>query len=331
MSILTLTVERSASPWRDYTGSAEEEQAGYHIAATDRLAGMTVPPSLAQYTYRGLPLLAIDGAQRRVVVNAAVFGDLERPDATQLAPGDSAPIGIVRDPGAFTDLAALAEFLLRAQIVRTYAHLQAELCRVSQQDHAEFYRADFTGVHEYFTNERHRINFGFALVIDRRSGEMRVIGAPAPRAALDVDAIHLLRNGQLSTLWVAIRHLDLDTASDDDAWMVVDHYRKTFDTVFLLVRIFPDWARDLQGGSLLLCEDVGAELANGLAPQASALTVDNLGDGTLYVGDWTGRRALSNDAAAKCLREALHWCSEPYDDLLPEFAERVCAQLKKLG
>ncbi|MBI1889537.1 MAG: hypothetical protein HYS18_02710 [Burkholderiales bacterium] len=325
----TLVIEHSASPWLEYTGSAEEEQAGFHIAAADKLDGMEVPALLKKDTYRGMPLLAIDRAHRKVRVNATVFGNLYRPDATRLNPGESAVVGTIRKPDAFPNMGALAEFLLRAQIVRTYAHLRAKLRKTAEHTAATSYRAEFSGAHEYYTNKRHVVNFNFAIVIDRTNGEIKVIGTAAPRAVLDVDAIYVYKHGNLSSLAVALRSNDLNAADNDDAWMLIDSLRQTYESNFLLVRALPNWACDAAGGGLQLCQDVGSELANGLAPDALPLTADNLANGSLYLADYNGRRVLPDAKAAALFREALRWTSEPYDDLLPEFAQQVSDHLKK--
>lgn len=175
----TLVIEHRDSPWLEYTGSFEEEQAGYRLTAAERLDGMEVPPHLKNDLYQTQPLLAIDRARRKVFINGTVFGDLSRPDATRLNPGESAVVGILRRPEAFSGMAALAEFLLRAQIVRTYAHVRAELNKTAEQDSPMQYRAAFQGTHEYFTNKRHVKQFHFAIIVERSSGEIRIEGIPA--------------------------------------------------------------------------------------------------------------------------------------------------------
>lgn len=171
-----LVIERSDSPWHDYTASAEEEQAGFQVEPADSLAGMEVPAKLKTYLYRGKPLLAIDRKRRKVFVNGEVFGKVHRPDATRLAAGESVTIGILRKPQAFADMAVLAEFLLRAQIVRTYAHLRAELTQTAQRETSATYLAEYQGLHEYYTNARHSVPIRFAIVVNRNSGEMKVMG-----------------------------------------------------------------------------------------------------------------------------------------------------------
>jgi len=67
-------------------------------------------------------------------------------------------------------------FLLQAQIIETYWHLEAELCMVSEEDKPESYRAQFRGVHRYCTNSCEEDAFAFTVHINKKTGGLSLIG-----------------------------------------------------------------------------------------------------------------------------------------------------------
>ncbi len=174
-----LLIRRDSSPWRDFTGDYTQEQAGFHVKAVAKLEGFEVPPHL-QPGKPGEPvLLAIDRRQQRVVINAKVFSDLDRPDATNLQAGQTRQIGYLKNPQLAGGYAAAARFLVRAELVRSYAHLEASLCLSAEHDDARSYRATFSGTHRYCTNRCTDAPLHFTLRIDKQDGAIHVEGPPA--------------------------------------------------------------------------------------------------------------------------------------------------------
>ena len=59
-------------------------------------------------------------------------------------------------------------------MVQTLAHVEAHVCLETEKDDAASYRAHFTGAHVYFTNKRHEAPLDFELVLDKKTGALRV-------------------------------------------------------------------------------------------------------------------------------------------------------------
>lgn len=166
------TLSRADSPWRDYTSSYDEEQAGLRLAARPLTDAHQVPDPLAAFPR----LLGIARWERRVHVESAFFSDLDRPDATRLAPGATAPIGTLKALPPGLTWADVARFLVWSQIIRTYVHVEAWLCPGPVQDDAAVYRLELRGEHTYFTYDRNTDPLAFAVRIDKVTGEMRIEG-----------------------------------------------------------------------------------------------------------------------------------------------------------
>lgn len=166
-----LNVDRGLSPWQGYTGSAAEEEAGKKLAAVADLAKLEKVPHLAAYDVAGKPLLAIDREQRRVVVAAEHFSDLERADVTK---SGKTEVGTVKSAALRAEPRRLALFLVEAQVVQTLAHVESHVCLESERESDAEYRAQFTGTHVYFTNKRHEAPLDFKLVLDKKTGALRV-------------------------------------------------------------------------------------------------------------------------------------------------------------
>ena len=169
-------VRRGDSPWHGYTSSAQEEAAGKHVQAVALQPGFEAPTALARYAAGGRPLLAIDRKARRVHVEAAFFGDLERPDATRLARGAQASLGTLKKLPAGLTHADLARFLVESQLIQTYWHLEARLCPGAIQDDAAAYRIELRGTHSYCTNQCQDDPVEFAVRLDKQTGAMTIEG-----------------------------------------------------------------------------------------------------------------------------------------------------------
>lgn len=172
--IFTLTVSRSSSPWLNYTSSAEEEQSSYLIRAVKIETGYETIPTIADITVQGRLLLAHGRARRRIVANQDYFSDLARPDATTIESGQRISIGIYRERSL--DNQNLVRFLLKSELIRTYIHVESELCLKESKTTGSEYRAFITGEHIYFTNRRNVSPLSFEIVIDNEKKTMAIEG-----------------------------------------------------------------------------------------------------------------------------------------------------------
>lgn len=172
--LVELAVERGRSPWAGFTGSHLEEAAGHRVRAVADLRDLEVPPHLERMG--SAPLLAINRAQRSVVISAAHFSDLVRPDATQLAVGQRAVMGTLKGAALAAPPRDVARFLVASELVRTYAHLEARLCLHAEENVKDRYVAHFRGEHTYFTSKRHQDRYAFRIELSRTTGEISVVG-----------------------------------------------------------------------------------------------------------------------------------------------------------
>ncbi len=125
----------------------------------------------------GQPLLWLAPDKGSAVVAGTFFSDLLAVDATSLPAGERRVVGRWLDL-SFKAMAPrdIALFLLKGQIVRCYAHVEARLQRDEEEDGPARYRAGFSGSHIYFTNERNEDRLSFFVDLDKKSGEISVTG-----------------------------------------------------------------------------------------------------------------------------------------------------------
>jgi hypothetical protein len=169
-------VERAHSPWREYTGSAAEEQAGYAVAA-GVVAGLERLPHLARYELDGEPYLAVDRPRRRVVLNERFFGPFIRPDAPRLAAGERVRIGTVKEPRITAVPVELVSFLIEAELIRTYWHVEARLGLEELVPAEGGVSALVEGRHVYYTDRRHEELVRFRIEVTTATGAVDVVGA----------------------------------------------------------------------------------------------------------------------------------------------------------
>ena len=169
--LVELNLDRGQSPWQGYTGSAAEEEAGKRVAAVADLSKLERVPHLAAYELSGKPLLAIDRASRRVVVSSEHFSELARADVTR---SGKTELGTVKSAALKGDPRKLALFLLESQLVQTLAHVESHVCLQEEKSGPAEYRAHFTGAHVYFTNRRNEEALDFEVILDRKTGAVRV-------------------------------------------------------------------------------------------------------------------------------------------------------------
>lgn len=171
-----LLVVRDHSPWRDFTGSPEEEAAGKRVEAVPDTSGLEISAHLSRHAAAAAPLIAIDRARRRVVVAATHFEELRRVDATRLQAGQAMTVGRVKSRTLLEQPRTLAVFLLESQLVETFWHIEAVVRLVGEERDGSVYRARFRGHHVYFTRGKHEEPLAFTIVLDTASGEMSVRG-----------------------------------------------------------------------------------------------------------------------------------------------------------
>lgn len=173
-----IRISRHDNPWQDMTASTWQEEANQNIAAVEISKGTyEVFPHLAAYRINSEMLLGKDKVNKRVVINNRYFSTLEKADATRL------PAGTVKSVGKYLDTSfrllspkQIVRFLLDAQIITTYWHLEAELCLTGEKDGKDAYVAAFTGVHRYCTNQCKTDSLEFTVTIDRNTGNISVTG-----------------------------------------------------------------------------------------------------------------------------------------------------------
>lgn len=175
--ILAMTVSGVDCPWNGMTDNYQQEQSNKFVQAVS-MDGVTnsALPSLAEFETPDV-LMVRDVAQKRVTVNSRYFSDLQRGDATRLATGVPHRLGMFRDL-TFARLKPrdLVMFMVKAQIVETYWHIEAELKLAHEEDAPETYRAWFSGTHTYFTNEQNIDSLAFVVTINKKTGEMTLTG-----------------------------------------------------------------------------------------------------------------------------------------------------------
>jgi hypothetical protein len=149
--------------------------------APARIAAATIDPArqtpVAGHDLDGRPALWLSPDKTQLVVDDRLFTDLAIADSTRLAAGQSAVVGKARAklPGR-----ALLRFLLEAEIIRTYWHVEATVCLERERDAGGGYEADLGGVHVYFTNQRNERRFAFTLRVSP-DGEIAISGRDGAR------------------------------------------------------------------------------------------------------------------------------------------------------
>lgn len=144
-------------------------------AQSKRDEKLTPYEPLANLKFDNQPL-ALQTQDGSVVVDNEIFSDLQTADVANYS-GDFPPtiIGQITE----TDLTqeewrSLVDFLLKSHIIRTYAHLESELCLDEEDNSDTVYIAHFSGVHRYCTNDCYEQPLNFTLQVDKNSGTISV-------------------------------------------------------------------------------------------------------------------------------------------------------------
>jgi hypothetical protein len=176
--LYVIKISRHDNPWEDMPERSWKEEANIKIASVEIKKGKyEIFPHLAAYQINSEVLLGKDKVNKRVVINNRFFSTLEKADATRLPAGSAKSVGKYLDTSfLLLSPGQIVKFLLDAQIITTYWHLESELCLIGEKDGKDEYAATFTGVHRYCTNQCKSDSLKFTVTIDRNTGNISVAG-----------------------------------------------------------------------------------------------------------------------------------------------------------
>lgn len=168
-------ITRGTSPWQGFTSSyAEEDSAKKIMAETLKGSDFKAITSLEKYFKSGILIIGRNEKLRRVAVEASLFSDLRRADATRNTSGRFL-IGTYRDISfKIFKPRELAEFLIESHIINTFWHVESHICLVSEEDISSTYIAHYRGKHIYFTNSRNEGSLDFSIIVEKKTGNMFV-------------------------------------------------------------------------------------------------------------------------------------------------------------
>lgn len=164
-----LSEQRERGPHRDDFWQRIEAR---DVAPTD-----TPVQVLQGFTLEGTPVLWFDAALRDLVVDARFSSSLDVVDATNLAPGARRVLGNLTPAAARLPAETIVELLVRADVIRTWAHMESSMCLEHLESSGASWRARVRGEHVYFTNREHRAPFAFEVTCDG-AGILEVVGVP---------------------------------------------------------------------------------------------------------------------------------------------------------
>ena len=134
---------------------------------------MQIQESLSSYTVQDQPLVWLSKEKDKAYVDKQYLSDLKVLDATNLR--EDSIIGTVKTPLLEAwEAKKIVRFLLDAEIIRTYIHLEANLCVTKETETDELYEVHFDAVHSYCTNECVEKPYSFSVQIDKSTGEVMV-------------------------------------------------------------------------------------------------------------------------------------------------------------
>lgn len=169
-------IYRFNNPWKDL-------QEGFRPDDFRTLPAKTFPGEnlkffthLSNYSLSGEQFIALDEEKQEIVINKSFFSKLKRGGATIIRKGDVQQIGFCRSQQLLKSPRKLIGFLLEAQIIRTYAHLESRLCLVREKNDGNIYEAELKGEHIYYTNRKNTGRLHFLISINLKSGKMLIRG-----------------------------------------------------------------------------------------------------------------------------------------------------------
>ena len=128
---------------------------------------------LKSFTRDGAAIFYLTPDKREVVVDARFSTTLEVVDATSLGEGRTAKLGELLDR-SLKGLTVL-ELLVRADAIRTYAHMGSEVRVERAETSGASFDALVRGEHVYFTSRQHRASFAFRFRVEA-NGDLHVTG-----------------------------------------------------------------------------------------------------------------------------------------------------------
>jgi hypothetical protein len=122
--------------------------------------------TVSRFSVEQRPLLWFSPDRTEAHVDAAWLSDLTVVDVPRLAVGEVVVLGSAGpELRATTAPRQIVDFLLHADVLRTYWHVGSELCLTTEETLDGAYRALFRGEHVYFTSEENRVPLAFAVAI----------------------------------------------------------------------------------------------------------------------------------------------------------------------
>jgi len=123
----------------------------------------------------GRPLLWLTPDRKGIVIDDRFSGDLEIVAVPTLTKDESRTVGRLTPAGRALPPRAVLEFLIRADVLRTYMHIEGTSRLTAERSADGVYEAEISGTHVFYTNARNenRFAFGFRIAAD---GEMSVRG-----------------------------------------------------------------------------------------------------------------------------------------------------------
>ncbi len=121
------------------------------------------------------PVLFESREEKKIYIDEAYFSDLVRVDLTGLQE-ESYTVGTYKKINEDSSKPAeVVDFLLESNILKSYRHLNSDMCLVTEEDNEESYVAKFDATHYYCTNGCHEADYQFSVHINQSSGEIRVM------------------------------------------------------------------------------------------------------------------------------------------------------------
>ncbi len=125
----------------------------------------------ADFVIDGQVLLHLNPEKTKAFVDSRYFSDLTIGDATR--GGQPITLGTAsRKTLAAWEPRQIVSFLLAAELIQSYWHLESNLCLTEESTEGDLYTATIDGVHSYCTNECIDQPFRFSVNINITSGEM---------------------------------------------------------------------------------------------------------------------------------------------------------------
>ncbi len=131
--------------------------------------------ALRRFSLDGSPIFFLQPDKASVVVDARFSSALATADMTSLAPGTRAVLGRLTPRAMSLAPLDLVDLLVRADVLRTYAHIGSEVCVLGAAKSAGAIKADVRGEHTYVTHHEHHAAFAFHLDV-APDGELSVVG-----------------------------------------------------------------------------------------------------------------------------------------------------------